>query len=256
MIGLLQSGTGIGRGMCLPITSSGLLAPRAAAGREPDTGALREDSTRAATGVAASERLPTYSRREPVGASWRTRERGCSPVLPADASWMAAVACGGSVAEEPDAGATELPESLPVEVGGTPGGVAMPPPPGVEAPPGGVETPPPGGDTPGGVETPPGGPAGGLPATGGAGSVGVLGTDTVALGTDTVTLGTDTLTPGTDTLPPVVDTLAPGTDTPTSGVDTLTPGTGTPISATLTAIAAPLDLRATILSHNARLRSE
>jgi hypothetical protein len=201
MIGLLQSGTGIGSGICLPITSSGLLV-RCLATRDPR--AAREVVAPARTTVPAPALAlppaePPARCRRWLGARVErgAAECGRSPASPV--IWWTAAADAGEddgVVAGRDAGvAAEPPGSLGFDSGGSLGEAPAPPPVGLV----------------------------GVPAPGvSVGPVpGALGVDTLTSGVDKLTLGVDTLTPGTDTL-----TL--GTDTLTSGTDMLTPGSDTP----------------------------
>jgi hypothetical protein len=244
MIGLLQSGTGIGRGICLPMASSGLLAVcvlarDARAAWEPWWG---KAGAAAAVEARGAIKRPARCRWRGVCAERRVLGCGCSPAPFAGVCSTALAAReDGRAAEElgvEEAG--EPPELLAFEEGAS-GDAGAPAPLGA-----------------GGGAAVLGGSVGPAVLGGSVGLVvGALGTDTPTLGTDTLTLGTDTLTPGTDTLTPGTDTLTPGTDTLTLGKATPTdgvPAAGALGSATLisdapTAIATRLDRRAAILSH-------
>ena len=201
MIGLLQSGTGIGRGICLPIVSRGLFEARAVAPeRKPDTRATpgeprrEEPSAVAAFGaMAAIGRLLGCRRCLPLPAE--RRARGCCPAAEGGCGWRctpfdvrstAATLGGGGAVAAPGTGVVPgLPEALAVEGGGPP-----------ESPEGPLAE----------DEEPPEGDAGGLGEA--AGGLLVGGTETLPEDAP----GSDTLTRG------VPDEDASGSDTLTKGV--------------------------------------
>lgn len=209
MIGLLQSGTGSGNGICLPIASSGLPAPAAARERRaafgPGVGGLLAGAAGPPVELPGAPAAPepralcdaVRPRRAPLRRDPRLL------VLPA------ALERDAAAAPEPTAAAVAV---VPWPV------------PGEDVPPAGVP------------EAPPPGLVGVLVRGSSVGvTLGGLGVETVTGGVDTVTGGVDTLTSGVDTVTVGVDTVTDGTDaltagveTVTAGVDTVTPGSETP----------------------------
>src|SRR5580692_6931760 len=224
MIGLLQSGTGNGRGICLPIVSSGLLAcPPATC----DARAVMCERKPAAPGVDAAVAMlatPLVRSCARADACVECRPfRGDNEPPLSVAAWERAA--GAGAAEDaplvgPDtAAAVAISEPLPPDDGGPP-----PPAPPPDVPPPPVLPPPPDAPPPPVLPRPspcpPSGLAGALPSVGAfAGKLGVV----------TPTSGVDTVTPGVETFTSGVVTLTPGSDTPTLGTVTPTLGTVTPI---------------------------
>ncbi|HTA34353.1 MAG TPA: hypothetical protein VK721_13110 [Solirubrobacteraceae bacterium] len=226
MIGLLQSGTGIGSGMCLPIASSGLLArwwlaPEPARPRVLVAGTLGPLAAPPAVELPAgpapfgprAARDPDGPRRAPLCADRRT------PVVAVGA---AAEAAAGAAVEpaaaavavvswprlgEDDDPPDDVPDAPPGLVGSPACGLSV----GVSLDALGVET-----------------VTGVLDTLSGAVDTLTSGVETVATGVDTVTAGTDAPTGEVDTATDGVDTVTPGTEMPTLGSDTLRSGSAAP----------------------------
>jgi hypothetical protein len=145
MIGLLQSGTGIGRGMCTPMPSNGLLDPcvlagvRVAAGRigaavaaaavaapAPGAGAPRRVAPRPPAG-AATRRVALERARPPSRVKgWEALPASCGASATLGAGGATAAVAAVAAAPTPLAGAAAgavfavVPEPLPPDAGGSP----------------------------------------------------------------------------------------------------------------------------------------
>lgn len=216
MIGLLQSGTGIGNGICLPIASSGLLArcfavERLAVFRLGVGGLVAGVVTPPVELPGVPAPLGPRTPRDPVGPG---RAPLCADLrlvaLPADV--------------DADAGTAVEPTDAAVAVVAWPPSSEAPPPELVAVPALGLSV---GVLLDGlGVDTVTGGCD---PLTGGVVTL-TSGVFTVTPGVDTVTDGTVALTAGVETVTDGVDTVTLGTESSTLGSDTPTPDRDTPTS--------------------------
>lgn len=208
MIGLLQSGTGNGSGICLPIVSSRLLGRCAAArdARDAPDGLLPPPASAPPPLAAIAPPAPPPWCPLRFPCTWRGAvARRRLPPAPAAVRRALAGAREALCASETDAADA----SSPVRVGGVEDGTV--------------------GELP---APPPAGLVGVAPVLVGV-SVGVvlgwLGVVPVSAGVDTLTSGVDTVAAGVDTVTPGSVTATPGSVTATPGTVTPTPGSFTPI---------------------------